>query len=739
MGDLLRQSCGVDRVCGVVDRLCFQHRGRRGAAARGTLRRAISPVQEHRPTLVQAAARDAPSGSRPGWRGMKRLAERTTVLLIVFLASLSAAQVSLRVSAAADQTSAPHDAQELETFLDPLMADAIRQWHVPGAVILVVQDDAILFSKGYGYANLERQTPVTPDATVFHVFSLSKLFTATAVMQLVEQARVELDADVNTYLTQLRIGNPYSQRITIRHLLTHTAGFDSDQREIGGSARTENEWMPLDRYLAKRALVPIWPPGQQFLYSNAAYDVLGLLVEDVSGRPFAEYMAEHILQPLGMERSSFLQPPPLISELAVTYHYAAGQQTVAPDGLLFNVPAAGLTATATDIAHFMIAQLHNGGHGNARIMQPATAQEMHQQHFTYDPDQPGMAYGFRRALSPRTRNGPREPPPSGAPVLWHEGGGPRATTSYLQLRPEQGFGLLLAFNSDEFRFLDQVLREFNDHFDPEVSVPSQTTPRQTAIGGSDDLTRFAGIYRVTDYSHTTVSKLLLLQADDLPQVVVTGNTVGIRWLPEAPAQPEPLVHVEPLVFTSQDGRFRFTFLGDGRNQITGMVWGNLFVLEKVPWYETIGFHRGLFAVFLLVFLTAAVIWPVSALERRLRKRQDADTVSTGVVAERVVRFAGLLVALNGALNGLFLLGLLLVLPRALDLGLQFGMPPTLVALLAMPLMTTALVVGLVLLQLPVWRSRGCSNRARGGYSVSTVVALAFVPFLLHWNLLGLQW
>ena len=674
---------------------------------------------------------------------MKRLAERTTVLLILLLVSLAAPQLPIRVSAAAGRSPVPTDASELETFLDRLMGDAMRQWHVPGAVILVVRDDAILFSKGYGYADQERQTPVTPDATVFHVHSLSKLFTATAVMQLVEQGRIELDEDVNTYLTRLRIRNPYPQPITIRHLLTHTAGFDSDQREIGGSARTENEWVPLDRYLAKRALVPIWPPGQQFLYSNAAYDLLGLVVEDVSGRPFADYVDEHILQPLRMERSSFvqlqLQPPPSRSNIAVTYRYADGQQTVAPDGLLLNVPAAGLTATATDMAHFIIAQLQDGRYGNVRIMQPATAQEMHQQHFTYDPDQPGMAYGFRRALSPRTRNGPREPPPSGAPVLWHEGGGPRATTSYLQLRPEQGFGLLLAFNSDEFRFLDQVLREFNDHFDPEVSVPSQTTPRQTATGGSDDLTRFAGIYRVTDYSHNTVSKLLLLQADDLPQVVVTGNTLGIRWLPEAPAQPEPLVHVEPLVFTSQDGRFRFTFLEDGRNQITGMAWGNLFVLEKVPWYETIGFHRGLFAAFLLVFLTAGVVWPVSAAVRRLRNRPDADAAGTGVVGERVAWFAGLLVALNGALNGLFLLGLLLVLPRALDLGLQFGMPPTLVALLAMPLMTTALVVALVPLLLPVWRCRGCSNCARGGYSVFSVVALAFVPFLLHWNLLGLQW
>jgi CubicO group peptidase (beta-lactamase class C family) len=533
-------------------------------------------------------------------------------------------------------------------------------------------------------------------------------------LQLSEQGKVGLDRDVNTYLAQLRISDPYPQTITIRDLLTHTAGFDTDQREIGGSARTTGEWLPLDRYLAKRALAPMWPPGQRFMYTNAAYDLLGLVVEDVSGQPFSDYMGEHLLRPLEMQRSTFAQPPTLGSDLARTYHYASGQQTVVADGLLLNVPAAGLSATATDVAHFMIAQLHEGRYGETRILQAATAQEMHQSHFTYDPDQPGMAYGFRRALSPRTRNGPREPPDSGTSVLWHEGGGPRAPTSYLQLRPQEGFGLLVAFNSDEFQFLDQVLREFNDHYDPVVSVPNHPTPRQPITGAGDELARFAGIYRPADYSHNTISKLLLLQADDLPQVVVSGNSLGIRWLPDAPGEPDPLVHLEPLVFVSRDSRFRFTFLQDDNQQITGMDWGNLFVLEKVPWYETVTFQRGLFATFLLVFLTTTIALPISALIGHL-KNTPARRVQGA--RRRIAVLAWGAVSVTAGLDAVLLLGLLLVVPRALDLDLQFGMPPLLVALLTIPMLTTALAMGLLLLTVPIWRTPARSNVGKVGYCV----------------------
>jgi hypothetical protein len=378
----------------------------------------------------------------------------------------------------------------------------------------------------------------------------------------------------------------------------------------------------------------------------------------------------------------------------------------------------------------MIAHLQDGRYANTRILQAPTAQQMHQPHFTYDPTQPGMTYGFREAGSPRTWNGLRELSSGWGPVLWHDGGGPRAPTSYLQLLPARGLGLFMAFNSDAYSVLDQVLGAFYDHYDP-VRPPSRLPAPSGADGNGSgqDLDRFTGIYRPTGYAHRTLAKLLLLQGDDLPQVIASGTTLAIRWLPAAP--PQPLVQNGPRVFAGADDQFQFTFLAGPGDQITGMEWGNLFVLEKVPWYGTLGFQRALFAGFLLVFLGGAGAWPVARLRNRFRPRRAAD--------RRPPVLVWLLLGGTGLLNAVFLLGLIWLLPRALDLGLQFGMLPGLGALFGLPLATSVLAVGLLVLTLPVWRSRAWSVLGRSAYSCFTLVALAFIPFLLYWNLLGFQW
>ena len=631
----------------------------------------------------------------------------------------------------------PADASEVEAFLDAVVPEAMQQWHVPGTVILVVRDGTVFFEKGYGYADVAQQKEMSPERTVLRVFSLSKLLTATAVMQLVEQRKIELDRDVNAYLNKVHVENPLGRPITIRHLLTHTPGFDSDQREIGGSVTSPAELLSLDAYLGKRALAPMWPPGQQFLYTNAAYDLLGLAVQDVSGRPYADYMSERILDPLSMARSSFQQPPALESDVAVTYRYSGGEQTVVPDGLQLNVPAAGLTSTAMDMAHFMISQLDSGHYSDVRLLEDTTVREMQSQQFSYEPNQPGMTFGFREALSSRTSNGFREQSSRPNQVLWHIGGGPRAPTSYMQLRPGDRFGLFVYFNSDESAFLDQVLQQWNDHYDAPVADSSISRLQQTPSVSAEQLSRFIGTYRLTDYSHKSIAKLLLLGEEDLPQVVTSADSVGIRWLADAPDPPEPLVQVEPLIFAIQDGRFRFTFLEDHNNAITGMVWGNLFVLEKVPWYETVGFQRSAFAVFLLGFLGAALEWPTRYLFRRLRNRLEAQRKQQAPGAMAFVAEFG--TAAHGLLSFVFLVALLFVLTHAFDLGLQFGMPPALAALFSLPIVLTALAVPLLLLVIPVLRTRDLSRLARGAYCLYGALAVAFVPFLLYWNLIGQRW
>ncbi|HEY9672570.1 MAG TPA: serine hydrolase domain-containing protein, partial [Waterburya sp.] len=166
----------------------------------------------------------------------------------------------------------PTDAQELEAFLDDFFAKEMVKEHVPGAAVALVKDGKIFFSKGYGYADLEKKIPVVPDKTLFRVGSISKLFTTTAVLQLVEQGKLKLDDDVNKYLKRFQVKNTYPKPVTIANLLTHTDGFDSGWG-MGAFARRASEMTPLGDFLAKRLPPRILPPGEVFLYSDVGMNL----------------------------------------------------------------------------------------------------------------------------------------------------------------------------------------------------------------------------------------------------------------------------------------------------------------------------------------------------------------------------------------------------------------------------------------------------------------------------------
>ena len=154
----------------------------------------------------------------------------------------------------------------MQDFLDGFFATAMESGHVPGAVFVFVENGRVVLKRGYGFANLETKARVDPDTTLFEIASVSKLFTATAVMQLYEQGKLQLDEDVNTYLTTFKIPATFPKPVTLRSLMTHTAGFD--ERGIGMAARTAKEWRPLGEYLAERMPPRVRPVGDGASYSN---------------------------------------------------------------------------------------------------------------------------------------------------------------------------------------------------------------------------------------------------------------------------------------------------------------------------------------------------------------------------------------------------------------------------------------------------------------------------------------
>src|SRR5436190_3237605 len=216
------------------------------------------------------------------------------------------------------------DRGELAAFLDGVMTANLRDKHVAGATVAVVKDGALFYANGYGYSDVAHRTPVSADRSLFRIGSTSKLFTWTAVMQLVEQGKLDLDTDVNKYL-DFKIPDTYpKQPITMRHIMTHTPGFEEDGRDL--ITDDTSRMILTGRWVKTHIPGRVRPPGTFSSYSNYATALAGYIVERVSGQPFDTYIEQHILTPLGMTQTTTRQPLPanLRSDMSNGYIYAAG-------------------------------------------------------------------------------------------------------------------------------------------------------------------------------------------------------------------------------------------------------------------------------------------------------------------------------------------------------------------------------------------------------------------------------
>jgi CubicO group peptidase (beta-lactamase class C family) len=364
-------------------------------------------------------------------------------------------------SQAGKRPTGPTDPKELEAFLDKFFSEQMERFHVPGAIITVVKDGKLFFTKGYGFADLEKQIPVDPDKTLFRAYSVSKSFTATGVMQLVERGKLKMDEDVNKYLKRFKLKENFPEPVTLANLLTHTAGFvDTDSGVDSLFARGTYKGVALGDNLAGHM-----PPRSKavgaFRYSNYGASLAGHVLEEVSGEPFEQYMEKHILQPLGMRHSTFLLPNRLpanvASDVAVGYRFVDGNyQRMTPDeGDFWTAPAANLLTTGTDISRFMIAHLNNGRLGNTRILKEATIKEMHTQRSIGE--SPFISYGFFRHFENNQQ------------AMFHNGGWDGAI-SQMMLLPEHNLGWFVSytFGGDERRQLRWNLTSaLFDHYFPE--------------------------------------------------------------------------------------------------------------------------------------------------------------------------------------------------------------------------------------------------------------------------------
>ncbi|GAA4904442.1 serine hydrolase domain-containing protein [Streptomonospora salina] len=621
---------------------------------------------------------------------------------------------------AASAPAADPTAAEVETFLNERVPELLKENEVPGAAVSVVDGGQRVYAGGYGDADAAEGTPVDPAETSFPMASVSKSFTATAVMQLAESGEVDLDTDVNEYLpggAQLPDTYP-GDPVTLHHLLTHTAGFE--ESVVGMATDSAETMLPLKGYLSTYQPERVHPPGRFVSYSNYGTSLVGLVVQEVSGVPFADYLDENVFGPLGMEHSGFMPPDQAAERFTVPTLHGATPETVSEPLFVNQSPAGAGYATATDMSDFMLAMLGDGAYDGARVLSAESTQAMLTKQESLHPGVAGAGYG----TWDKSRQGPR--------TVGHSGDLHGAHTEWAVV-PELGFGVYVAVNGDgtsanplkdaRAQILDAVLDEFAgpDTASGGAGVADDGSD-QAASAADGPLDRYAGTYVSTRNSENDASAALEVQ--DQTSVSVTG--AGTLHTSNSYLGETDWTSVEPGLFVS-DGGERLAF-DEAGGEVIGLSFGSLApqAYEKVAWYDAPNLRFAGAGAALLV-MCSLLAWPVIALVRRIRGTSRQRSAGT--------RTAAALAAAALAICAGYL-GFLITLLGDSDLleNLLFTGSP----LLTLPLTAAGLVaVAMVVAAALSWFRRWWNLAGRIHYTLVTLALCQFVNVAAAYNLVWL--
>jgi CubicO group peptidase (beta-lactamase class C family) len=514
---------------------------------------------------------------------------------------------------------------DVDAWLDGTVGSALQTTGIPGAAVSVVADGQVLTTRGYGLADTGTEgspaRPVDPDRTLFRVGSVSKVVSATAVMQLVEEGRLDLDADVQQYL-DFDLDTPKGP-VTLRHLLTHTAGFEEvitgliglpgSERDLGDVMRTD----PPEQVFA---------PGTTPAYSNYGASLAGYVAERVAGKPFVDLVQQEVLDRAGMTSSSFAQPLPDDLDARLAKGYPDDAQPSYPTEVVNAAPAGALSATASDMARFMLGHLGDLPADQA-LLDPATLDEMHRP--ALDADQLGtLAAGQRMDLGFFDDSTP------GVPAFGHDGDTNVFHTA-MRMFPDSDAGIFVTFNGngrdavDTLELRTTVLQGFADRY---LRPADAGTATAAPVGDPEAAAELAGTWISSRAPFSNPGALLSLsgQTEIVPRA---DGTIAIT--------PKPLGVTTGVYEKAGDDLWRevggdaviATRASADGGPVDAIAWGASFTLLRAePWQVAGAAIPGLLAA-VAVLLVSVVVWPVTAIAgigRRRRTRADAadDAVAT---------------------------------------------------------------------------------------------------------------
>lgn len=498
---------------------------------------------------------------------------------------------------------------EIEDFFDDIIPNQLDEYNCAGMTLSVVKDNETIFSKGYGYASLLLSKPVIANQTLFRIGSITKTFTAVAVLQLVEDGLLDFDANVNDYLTAFKIPDTYSEPITLKDLLTHSAGFE--EKIYPSIIAYSSGMISLEQYLIESLPDRVHAPGEITSYSNYGLTLAGYIVQKVSGTSIEEYFENEILHPLGMLNSSLRQPLPsnLLGNMSIGYdQYLISK----PFEYVLVSPAGALSSTAYDMSKFMIALLNNGTYNGTQILTEESIQLMLENQFITNENLPGVNFGtYDMDLN-------------NVHIIGH-GGDTAFFHSRMALFPEMNFGIFASYNSQNASLARTIL--FNEFISRFFQWEKQDI--EPMKGYSRGLHKFNGVYMTTrrQYSDKDVQTRyyhFIIKEEEYFQDAFEVTTRG-RYLRLSILNVN-FIKVAPNYFVEASGEYdlRIAFSTNTKGSVTA-IYAN-FLHPTVPYEKlypiisTINPLNIMFFVVCFVFLVVNCIWGVNGIIRIVREK-----------------------------------------------------------------------------------------------------------------------
>ncbi len=438
---------------------------------------------------------------------------------------------------------------ELEQKLDLVIQSGLEDQQIPGFAFIIVQGDKVLLKKGYGISSLTAGNSfIDPDSSIIRIGSITKTFTAMALLKLADQKRIDLHADVNTYLKSVQVPNTYDSPITAAHLITHSAGFD----ELPGRlVFSEQELIPLSEFLKER-LIRLREPGVFTSYSTYGIALAGLLTEEVSEMSLESYMKQNIWSPLGMSMTSITLSKEHRPFVSPGYELENGVNNPQPWEWYHTYPASSINSTVADMGKYMMMHLNLGRFKNDSILSEKSAKAMQTHQLSVHSDVDGFGYGFYQDQI------------NGLNTFGH-GGDMLGYSSFMSLVPDKNIGVFVVNHHEGSRLRFLVLRTIMEH------IAEPTDQKEDASRIKSDVSRFSGLYRWSTYCHTCPENYY----PSAQEIIANSDDQTLTGFGRV------FYQVKPLLFKSTDGLRIMGFKEDEQGKITYMSLGNSNTFERI--------------------------------------------------------------------------------------------------------------------------------------------------------------